>query len=204
MTASRVVLATGNAGKRAEFAEMLPDLTLLTLRDIGVEDIPEPHADFVRNAAVKARACAERSGLPALADDSGLAVDALLGAPGVFSARFGGAHGDDAGNRRRLLDALQGVSAARRGARFRCVLVLADPRGPLGDEVLVAQGLVEGCIANAPRGGGGFGYDPLFVPLGSSRTLAEMSGEEKSTCSHRGRAVRAIAPSLRSYLMRRP
>jgi XTP/dITP diphosphohydrolase len=203
VSASRVVLATGNAGKRAEFAEMLPDLSLLTLRDIGVEDIPEPHADFVRNAAVKARACAARSGLPALADDSGLAVDALLGAPGVFSARFGGAHGDDAGNRRRLLDALRDVPASRRGARFRCVLVLADPHGPLGDEVLVAQGLVEGCITDAPRGSGGFGYDPLFVPLGFSRTMAEMSGEEKSVRSHRGRAVRAMAPSLRSYLTRR-
>ncbi len=201
---SRVVLATGNAGKRAEFAEMLPDLTLLTLRDIGVDDIPEPHADFVRNAVVKARACAARSGLPALADDSGLAVDALLGAPGVFSARFGGVHGDDAGNRRRLLDALRGVPAAGRGARFRCVLVLADPHGPLGDEVLVSHGLVAGGIADAPRGSGGFGYDPLFVPLGSSRTMAEMSGHEKATGSHRGRAVRALAPALRAYLMRRP
>lgn len=204
MTVSKVVLATGNAGKRAEFAEMLPDLSLLTLRDIGIEDIPEPHADFVRNAAVKAVACAARSGLPALADDSGLAVDALLGAPGVFSARFGGAHGDDAANRRRLIDALWGVSASRRGARFRCVLVLADPNGPLGDEVLVAQGLVEGHIADAPRGSGGFGYDPLFIPLGLSRTMAEMSGDEKASRSHRGRAVRALAPTLRSYLMRRP
>lgn len=203
MTTTRVVLATGNAGKRAEFAEMLPDVPLLTLRDIGVDDIPEPHADFVRNAAVKARACAARSGLPALADDSGLAVDALLGAPGVFSARFGGAHGDDAANRRRLIDAMRPVPAARRGARFRCVLVLADPHGPLGDEVLVAQGLVEGHITDAPRGSGGFGYDPLFVPLGLSRTMAEMSGEEKALRSHRGRAVRSLAPSLRSYLSRR-
>lgn len=204
MTRSRVVLATGNAGKRAEFAEMLPELGLLTLRDIGIDEIPEPHADFVRNAVVKARACAARSGLPALADDSGLAVDALLGAPGVFSARFGGGHGDDAANRGRLLDALQGVSSTRRGARFRCVLVLADPAGPLGDEVLVAQGLVEGSITDAPRGSGGFGYDPLFVPLGSSLTMAEMSGEEKARRSHRGRAVQALAPSLRAYLMRRP
>lgn len=203
MTAPRVVLATGNAGKREEFAAMLPDLALLTLRDIGIDDIPEPHADFVRNAAVKARACAARSGLPALADDSGLSVDALLGAPGVFSARFGGAHGDDGANRRRMLDALHEVAAARRGARFRCVLVLADPHGPLGDEVLVAQGLVEGHITDAPRGSGGFGYDPLFVPLGSSRTLAEMSGEEKSARSHRGRAVRSLAPTLRAYLLRR-
>ncbi|MFO0628679.1 MAG: RdgB/HAM1 family non-canonical purine NTP pyrophosphatase [Polyangiales bacterium] len=203
MSGPRVVLATGNAGKREEFAAMLPDLVLLTLRDIGIDDIPEPHADFVRNAAVKARACATRSGMPALADDSGLAVDALLGAPGVFSARFGGAHGDDAGNRRRLVDALRGVPDARRGARFRCVLVLADPHGPLGDALLVAQGIVEGHITTAPRGHGGFGYDPLFVPLGSSMTLAEMSDGEKAARSHRGRAVRALGPALRSYLLRR-
>lgn len=199
MSARPVLLATNNAGKRAEFALLLPDIALVTLRDVGIDDLAEPHADYVSNAAAKAREASRRSGLAALADDSGLAVDALGGAPGVFSARFGGGHGDDAANRARLLASLEGVSAPRRGARFRCVLALADEGGPLAGRVIIAQGTVEGAIALAARGRGGFGYDPLFIPLGDTRTLAEFEEREKNARSHRGAAVRAMAPSLRAY-----
>lgn len=202
MTARRVLLATNNAGKRAEFALLLPDVAFVTLREVGIDDLAEPHADYASNAAAKAREASRRSGLAAVADDSGLAVDALLGAPGVFSARFGGGHGDDAANRARLLASLDGVPAARRGARFRCVLALADEAGALGGRVLLAQGAVAGTIALAPRGDRGFGYDPLFVPLGDARTLAEMEEAEKNARSHRGAAVRALAPTLRAYASR--
>lgn len=199
MSARRVLLATNNAGKRAEFALLLPDVEFVTLREVGIDDLDEPHADYVSNAVAKAREASRRSGLAALADDSGLAVDVLGGAPGVFSARFGGAHGDDIANRRRLLASLEGVEDARRGARFRCVLALADESGPLAGRVALAQGIVEGAIAQAARGAGGFGYDPLFIPLGDHRTLAELDEREKNARSHRGAAVRAMAPTLRAY-----
>lgn len=199
MSARRVLLATNNAGKRAEFAALLPDVAFVTLREVGVDELAEPHADYVSNAIAKAREASRRSGLPALADDSGLAVDVLLGAPGVFSARFGGTHGDEAANRRLLLASLEGVAPGRRGARFRCVLALADEEGPLRGRALVAQGVVEGEIASAERGRRGFGYDPLFVPLGGGRTLAELDDGEKNARSHRGAAVRAMAPTLRAY-----
>ncbi|MEZ4391969.1 MAG: non-canonical purine NTP pyrophosphatase [Polyangiales bacterium] len=203
MSPPRWLLATNNHGKRAEFLALLPGVELVSLREVGIGELDEPHADFVSNAAAKAREASRRSGLPSLADDSGICVDALAGAPGVFSARFGGAHGDDAENRRRLLLALAGVPAARRGARFRCALALADVAGALGDRVLLAQGTVEGFVAAAPRGAGGFGYDPLFVPLGGDRTLAELDDAQKSALSHRGIAARAIAPVLASYAARR-
>lgn len=203
MSRSRWLLATNNRGKRAEFVALLPGIELVSLRDVGIDDLEEPHADFVSNAAAKAREASRRSGLPSLADDSGICVDALAGAPGVFSARFGGAHGDDAANRRRLLEALTGVPNARRGARFRCALALADVNGALGGRVLLAQGTVEGFVATAPRGDGGFGYDPLFVPLGGDRTMAELDEAQKSALSHRGIAARAIAPALESYAARR-
>lgn len=199
MSGRRVLLATNNAGKRAEFALLLPGFAFVTLREVGIEDLAEPHADYLSNAVAKAREASRRSGLAALADDSGLAVDVLGGAPGVFSARFGGAHGDDAANRRRLLASLSGVAAGRRGARFRCVLALADEDGPLAGRALVAQGVVAGAIALEARGAGGFGYDPLFIPLGDHRTLAELDEEEKNARSHRGAAVRALSPTLRAY-----
>lgn len=199
MRAPRWLLATNNEGKRAEFAAMLPEVDWVSLRAVGIDDLAEPHADFCANAAAKAREASRRSGLPALADDSGLSVDALSGAPGVFSARFGGAHGDDAANRARLLEALRDVGAAGRGARFRCVIALADVTGALGERVLLAQGSVEGFIAMEARGGRGFGYDPLFVPLGSSRTMAELDEGEKALLSHRGAALREITPALIAY-----
>ena len=199
MRPRRVLLATNNAGKRAEFAALLPEVAFVTLREAGIDDLAEPHADFVSNATAKAREASRRSGLAALADDSGLAVDALLGAPGVFSARFGGGHGDDRANRARLIASLADVPSSRRGARFRCVLALADEAGALAGRVVLAQGVIDGAIAVAARGENGFGYDPLFVPLGGAKTLAELEEAEKNARSHRGVAVRAMAPTLRGY-----
>lgn len=203
MSTPCLLLATSNLGKRAEFAELLPGLRLLTLAEVGIDQLEEPHADFVANALAKSTEASRRSGLPTLADDSGLSVDALAGAPGVFSARFGGEPASDAANRGRLLRALEGVPISRRGARFRCVLALSDVAGPLGAATLVAQGTVDGRVAVRPVGEGGFGYDPLFVPLGSERTLAEMSAAEKCARSHRAVAVRGVAAALRAYLRRR-
>lgn len=152
----------------------------------------ETGATYRDNALLKARAAARLTGLPALADDSGLEVDALGGAPGLFSARYGGPGLDDAGRCARLLAALRGVPEGRRTARFRCVIALVDPRG--GEHVV--EGVAEGRIAEAPRGGGGFGYDPVFYypPLG--RTFAELTDTEKAEVSHRGRAARALRQLL--------
>lgn len=200
MTPRAVLLATGNQGKRREFELLLPGLRFVTLRDVGIDELCEPHADFESNARAKAVEASRRSGLPALADDSGLCVDALRGAPGVFSARFGGAHGDDAANRQRLLAALDGVEAAGRGARFRCVIAFADVTGRAGELVICSHGTAEGRIALEARGAGGFGYDPLFVPIGLEVTLAELDEVSKNARSHRGVAARAIAPALEAYL----
>ena len=203
MSAPTIVLATTNRGKRAEFGALFPGVTFLTLDSVGILDLAEPHADFVSNAVAKATEASRRSGLIALADDSGLLVDALAGAPGVFSARFGGDAASDAANRERLLHALDGVPPRRRGARFRCVLALSDVKGPLGESVLTALGSVEGRVCERARGVEGFGYDPIFTPLGSKLTLAETSAAEKSAMSHRGVASRSLAPTLRAYLSAR-
>lgn len=202
MSGRRLLLASANQGKLRELRAMLDGVEVLSLRDVGIADLEEPFDDFVANASTKATQASALSGLPALADDSGLAVDALGGAPGVFSARFSGAHGDDAANRALLLDRMRAVDDGARGARFRCVLALADVAGALGSRVLVAQGACGGAITRAPRGDGGFGYDPLFVPLGLDRTMAELRPEEKATLSHRARALRAMRPTLRAYLGR--
>ncbi len=152
----------------------------------------ETGATYVDNALIKAHAAARMTGIRALGDDSGLEVDALGGAPGLHSARFGGAGLDDAGRTALLLDALRDVPDERRTARFRCVIALVDPRGA----ERVVEGTVEGVITLAPRGDGGFGYDPVFFypPLG--RTLAELSADDKSRVDHRGAAVRALARAL--------
>lgn len=204
---ARLVLATNNPGKVRELSGMLElgagGVRVLSLADVGIGDLDEPAADFVGNAVAKAVQAAERTGIPALADDSGLSVDALGGAPGVFSARYAGAHGDDAANRAKLLERLEGVPEGSRGARFCCAVALADPSGALGGRTLVAAGQCGGVIARAPRGEHGFGYDPLFVPEGSSETMAEMTDEEKRRRSHRGRALRRMLPALRAYIERR-
>ena len=196
MTARPLLLATANRGKLRELRELLSDLTVLGLHDVGIDDLPETADTFLGNATQKAVEAARRTGLPCLADDSGLCVDALDGAPGVYSARFSGSHGDDEANRALLLERLRDVPDALRTARFRCVLALADEAGALGSRVLHAEGECPGVIVRAPRGEGGFGYDPLFVPEGRAFTMAELSPAEKDALSHRGAALRALLPDL--------
>lgn len=203
MSPPPLLLATANAGKLQELRELLPGFTLLSLRDVGIDDLDEPADDYVTNAVAKAREASARAGLPALADDSGLAVDALAGAPGAFSARFAGGHGDSAANRSLLLARLEGLPDARRAARFRCVIAFADLRGPLGDGAVWRHGACRGRIAQRPRGDSGFGYDPIFIPEGVEHTMAELSAIEKHRLSHRGAALRGIVPFVRAYLAAR-
>jgi XTP/dITP diphosphohydrolase len=193
----RIVVASANPKKAAELAELLSALPVEVLpRPPEVPDVVEDGDTFLANARLKAVALADATGEAALADDSGLEVDTLDGAPGVYSARYAGESASDADNVERVLAELARVEAtepAARAARFRCVLVLRTPDG--GE--LVAEGAVEGHLVDAPRGEGGFGYDPVFVPAdGDGRTFAEMSAEEKQAISHRGRALRALVVQL--------
>jgi XTP/dITP diphosphohydrolase len=183
----RVVLASGNAGKVREIGALLADggIEVVAQAAFGLESADETGATFIENALLKARHAAAGGGLPAIADDSGLVVDALRGAPGIHSARYSEA-GSDAANMAKLLAALEGVPAAERTARFVCVAVyLRHAADPLP---VVCQGCWEGRIAGAPRGSGGFGYDPVFLPLDDTRTAAELDADEKNRSSHRGRA----------------
>ena len=192
----RIVLASGNVGKLRELAAILEPLghELVAQSSLGIETPPETGTTFVANALLKARFAAAKSGLPALADDSGIEVDALGGRPGVYSARFAGEHASDRENLDKMLAELQGVAAERRAARYQCVIVLAraaDDAAPL-----VAQGTWEGRILDAPRGTGGFGYDPIFQPVGMTVTAAELTPADKNARSHRGQALRALAEQL--------
>jgi XTP/dITP diphosphohydrolase len=193
----RFVVATANANKAREMAELLRESGLdveLLPRPADLPDVEETATTFEDNARLKAVAVCEATGMPALADDSGLEVDALGGAPGVRSARYAGHDATDRDNLEELLEQLEGVPADRRAARFACV---ALARFPDGLEV-AAFGSVEGTITDRPRGGEGFGYDPVFVPIeGDGRTFAEMSPAEKNDLSHRGRAFRTLADGLR-------
>ena len=193
--APRLVLATGNAGKAAEFRTLLAGCgwRLLTPAEAGIGRVGviETGRSYLENAVTKAVRHAAASGLPALADDSGIEADALGGRPGVLSARYGGPSAGPEERNARLLAELAGVPPARRGARFRAVLALALP----GGATRVREAAVEGRIAAAPRGAGGFGYDPVFE-LPDGRTMAEL-GEEKHAVSHRGLAARAILEVLR-------
>jgi XTP/dITP diphosphohydrolase len=192
----RLVLATANRGKVAELVELLAglDADILTLADYpGLTLPPEGTTSYADNARAKARTIAAHTGLVALGDDSGLEVEALGWGPGVASARYGGPGLDDAGRVTRLLAA---VGAGSRRARFRCLLALA---GPEGREVLV-EGLLEGHLAQAPRGTGGFGYDPVFVVPELGRTVAELAPDEKNRLSHRARAVGLARPTLARWL----
>ena len=190
--ARRVAFASGNKHKVAEIAAMLAPRgwEVVPLSLTVEEDAPT----FVGNAEKKARAALAQSGLPSLADDSGLEVDALGGAPGVRSARWAGEPSDDGANNRKLLAELDGVDDARRGARFRCALVFVDGDGAR----LVAEGACEGHIGHAPRGTGGFGYDPLFLIAGDAagRTMAELAPDEKNRISHRARALAELVKAL--------
>lgn len=193
----RILLCTGNAGKVDELRAMLPErFEVVSLADAGLPaDLPETGETLAENALQKARYAHARTGLPCLADDTGLEVDALGGAPGVRSARYAGEARDPVANMRRLLMELHG--ATERQARFRTVLAFVS-----ADEERTFEGIVEGVITGAPQGKGGFGYDPVFKPLGSTRTFAEMSPEEKNAMSHRGRAM-AEAVRYMAALQRR-
>ena len=188
----RVVLASGNAGKQRELAALLAPrgFTILLQTDLGIDSAEETGTTFEANALLKARHAAQRSGLAALADDSGLEVDALGGRPGVRSARYAGEAATDAQNNALLLRELAGVPEPRRSARYRCVI--AYVRAADDPEPLLASGQWEGRIALAPRGSGGFGYDPIFIPEGEVMTAAEMSPAAKNAVSHRGRALERL------------
>jgi XTP/dITP diphosphohydrolase len=195
----RVVLATGNPGKQREFAALLAahQIELVLQPSLGIEPIAETGASFAANALLKAAHAALHANLPALADDSGLEVDALAGRPGVYSARFAGEDATDEQNNARLLAELEGVADARRGAAYRCVLVLV--RGRNDGAPLFAQGEWRGRIAHQARGSGGFGYDPLFIPDAMSVSAAELSAEHKNRVSHRGTALRALAAQVDAW-----
>jgi XTP/dITP diphosphohydrolase len=199
----RIVLATRNGHKVRELRTILEDvISGLDLEIVGlgefpdVEDVVETGVTFAQNATLKAVAAAKATGLPALADDSGLAVNVLGGAPGVFSARWAGTHGQDRANLELLLGQLNDVPDEQRSASFVCVAALALPDGT----AVLRRGRMPGMLAREPRGDNGFGYDPILVVDGDSRTAAELSFEEKNLISHRGRAFRALAVDLREVL----
>jgi XTP/dITP diphosphohydrolase len=198
----KVVLATRNAHKVDEVSRILAavgaDIELIGMDQYpDVPDVIEDGATFAQNAALKAEAAARATGLPSIADDSGLCVDALNGMPGVLSARWSGAHGQDRENLELVLAQIGDVPEERRGAQFMCAAALALPPRPDGAvEVRVVEGVVDGILLREPVGTGGFGYDPIFVPYGETRTTAEMTPEEKDALSHRGRALTALAPLL--------
>ena len=201
----RLLIATGNAGKVRELRRLLAGLPLEPVGpvDAGLTlEVEETGTTFEANAEAKARAFAEASGLPALADDSGLVVDALGGRPGVHSARFAGPPRSDARNLARLLEELRDVPEGRRQARFVCVAALALPSsgpawgGLAGGEVRLFRGVCEGRIGFVPRGTDGFGYDPVFLPAGHAQTFAELPAELKDGLSHRGAALRALVGEL--------
>jgi XTP/dITP diphosphohydrolase len=201
---SRLLVASRNPKKLAELRRVLDSagvtgLTLVSLDDVPpFDEAPETGSTFEENALAKAGDAFAATGLPAVADDSGLAVDALNGMPGVLSARWSGRHGDDAANTALLLGQLGDVPDGRRGAAFvsACALVF----GPAASERSVVRGEWAGSIVREPRGDGGFGYDPVFLPAGATRTAAELTPEEKDVASHRGRALAALVPSLRAML----
>lgn len=192
----RVVLASANRGKLAEFAALLAPLKfdVRSQADFGLVTPPETGETFVDNALLKARFVAQATGLPALADDSGLEVDALHGAPGVYSARYAGEHATDADNNARLLSALTGIPVAARTARYRCVIAFA--RGPQDSTPLIAEGAWEGRIVGEPRGSAGFGYDPLFEIPALGLTVAQLAPDVKNTLSHRAQALSRLLASL--------
>jgi XTP/dITP diphosphohydrolase len=202
----RLVLATHNAHKLGELRAILAATGVDPAWVVGARDVgaPEPVEDgvtFAENALIKARALAAFTGLPAVADDSGLAVDVLGGAPGIFSARWSGRHGDDAANLRLLLAQLADIAAPHRAAQFVCAAALVTPDGAEHVEL----GYLRGTLATEPRGAGGFGYDPVLVPDGQdpvapARSCAELTAEEKNAISHRGQALRALAPAIAAVL----
>jgi XTP/dITP diphosphohydrolase len=195
---TRLLLATRNSGKLRELEQLLSGepINLETLAaHPDVDDVEETGDTFEANAELKATHAARATGLWSLGEDSGISVDALGGAPGIYSARYAGTHGDDEANNRKLIEALRGEP--NRAARYVCAMALASPDGEI---VTTLRGISAGHIVDEPRGRRGFGYDPYFVSEGETRTNAELTDEEKSAQSHRGRAVRALVPMLRLHL----
>ena len=198
----RLVLATRNVAKLAELRRILAPL--VSVEVVGLADlpefpeVPETGATFAENALIKAREAADRTGLPAVADDSGLAVDALNGMPGVLSARWAGSAAGDAANLRLVLEQVADVPDDRRGAAFVCAAALVTPDGT----EQVVHGTMTGTLLRAPRGTNGFGYDPVFVPVGDTRSTAELTPAEKDAISHRGQAFRGLAPLVAGVLTR--
>jgi XTP/dITP diphosphohydrolase len=196
----RLVLATRNAAKLIELrriVESVADIELVGLADVpAYDEVPETGETFADNALLKAREAVTHTGLPAVADDSGLTVDALNGMPGVLSARWAGGHGEDAANLQLVLDQVADVPDERRGAAFVCAAALVLPSGV----ERVVHGQIDGTLLRAPRGANGFGYDPIFLPHGESLTTAEMAPAEKDAISHRGRAFRELAKHIGELL----
>jgi XTP/dITP diphosphohydrolase len=192
---SRLLLASRNPKKLEELRRILAplvDVTVVGLDDVSpYDEVPESGATFAENALLKAREAFAHTGLPTVADDSGLIVDALNGMPGVLSARWAGSHGNDQANLQLVLDQLADVPDSRLGAAFVCSAALVSASGEI-----VVDGRMAGHLIRAPRGAGGFGYDPIFVADGHTRTSAELSPEEKDAISHRGQAMRALAPRI--------
>lgn len=194
---NRVVLASNNKGKLREFGELLAGLHLEVIpqAQLNVPDADETGLTFVENAIIKARHAAQLTGLPALADDSGIEVDALNGAPGIYSARFSGKGATDAANNDKLLDLIANTSDNQRTARYQCVIVFM--RHALDPTPIICQGTWEGKILRAPQGSGGFGYDPIFYVPTHRCSGAELDPVEKNRISHRGKALRALLAALR-------
>jgi XTP/dITP diphosphohydrolase len=192
----RLVLASGNPGKLRELSAILADLgfDLHPQSEFGVEEVPETGTTFVENAIIKARHAAEQTGLPALADDSGIEVDALDGAPGVYSARFAGDNANDDANNALLVEKLRHVPAEQRSARYRAVIVFMRHAGD--PSPLICEGSWEGMIQLSPQGDGGFGYDPYFYLPEHGCTSAELSADEKNRLSHRGKAIAELKRRL--------
>jgi len=194
----KLVLATRNQGKITEFRRILDELAPGQIELIGVDqfpdlvDVDETGSTFEENSLLKSRYTCDATGLPSIADDSGLCVDFLNGDPGIFSARWAGNHGNDQANIEKLLEQLKEVPDNKRTAHFKCVASLVMPDG----REQVAEGRFEGHILHAPVGDNGFGYDPIFQPLGLSISSAQMSAQEKDLVSHRGKSLRSIAPHV--------
>lgn len=195
-TGERIVLASNNAGKVREFSELLAQarVQVVPQGELGVPEAEETGLSFVENAILKARNAAAHSGLPAIADDSGLEVDALDGAPGIYSARYAGAGASDADNLAHLLAAMEGVEEGRRGARFQCLMVYV--RHAKDPTPAICQGTWEGVILRRPTGANGFGYDPVFLVPTHGRSAAELDSQTKNALSHRGQALRRLLAYL--------
>lgn len=197
---AQLVLATRNKGKIAEVQRLLhehaPHISLRSVADFNLDDVDETGETFEANALLKAETIARQTGLPALADDSGIAIDALGGAPGIYSARWSGVHGDDAANIVKVLSELKDVPDSNRGAQFVCVIALSMPDG----RHLLVRGEVAGRVRHEPVGEYGFGYDPIFQPDGFEITTAQMDPETKDAISHRGKALRSIAPKIAPFI----